>query len=261
MEKSIDTLGFPAGQFIHAGRFPGYQGKPAKHRPTNVKGFQMNRVHTLLATSAAALTLSAAHDEAGSDTGGTGTGTGTSKKKEPVINTVTMNDGRVVDFVGKRRLLKESFMTDGRVQVRLDFVNGETRTFTLPDSLLEKFAAHGAEQKLGDEIAGVEDVEDAVLAIDELIDRLYNGEWGVARDKSGLAGASILLRALVETSGKSVEEIKAFLKDKTPAQKAALRNNAKIKPVVDRLEAEKAAKTQKKAGSIDTDALLGGLGL
>ena len=217
----------------------------------------MNRVHTLLATSAAALALSAAHDEAGSDTGGTGT----SKKKEPVINTVTMNDGRVVDFVGKRRLLKESFMTDGRVQVRLDFVNGETRTFTLPDSLMEKFAAHGAEQKLGDEIAGVEDVEDAVLAIDELIDRLYNGEWGVARDKSGLAGASILLRALVETSGKSVEEIKSFLKDKTPAQKAALRNNAKIKPVVDRLEAEKAAKTQKKAGSIDTDALLGGLGL
>lgn len=217
----------------------------------------MNRVHTLLATSAAALALSAAHDEAGSDTGGTGT----SKKKEPVINTVTMNDGRVVDFVGKRRLLKESFMTDGRVQVRLDFINGETRTFTLPDSLLEKFAAHGAEQKLGDEIAGVEDVEDAVLAIDELIDRLYNGEWGVARDKSGLAGASILLRALVETSGKSVEEIKSFLKDKTPAQKAALRNNAKIKPVVDRLEAEKAAKTQKKAGSIDTDALLGGLGL
>ena len=217
----------------------------------------MNRVHTLLATSAAALALSAAHDEAGSDTGGTGT----SKKKEPVINTVTMNDGRVVDFVGKRRLLKESFTTDGRVQVRLDFINGETRTFTLPDSLLEKFAAHGAEQKLGDEIAGVEDVEDAVLAIDELIDRLYNGEWGVARDKSGLAGASILLRALVETSGKSVEEIKSFLKDKTPAQKAALRNNAKIKPVVDRLEAEKAAKTQKKAGSIDTDALLGGLGL
>lgn len=222
----------------------------------------MNRIHTLLATSAAALALSAAHDEAGSDTGGTGTGkAAASKKKEPVINTVTMNDGRVVDFVGKRRLLKESYVTDGRVQVRLDFINGETRTFTLPDSLLEKFAAHGAEQKLGDEIAGVEDVEDAVLAIDELIDRLYNGEWGVARDKSGLAGASILLRALVETSGKSVEEIKAFLKDKTPAQKAALRNNAKIKPVVDRLEAEKAAKTQKKAGSIDTDALLGGLGL
>lgn len=226
----------------------------------------MNRIHTLLATSAAALALSAAHDEAGSDTGGTGTGTGTattpaSKKKEPVINTVTMNDGRAVDFVGKRRLLKESSVTDGRVQVRLDFINGETRTFTLPDSLLEKFAAHGAEQKLGDEIAGVEDVEDAVLAIDELIDRLYNGEWGVARDKSGLAGASILLRALVETSGKSVEEIKSFLKDKTPAQKAALRNNAKIKPVVDRLEAEKAAKTQKKAGSIDTDALLDGLGL
>lgn len=190
------------------------------------------------------------------------TATATSKKKEPVINTVTMKDGRVVDFVGKRRLLKESSVTaDGKVQVSLDFVNGETRVFTIPDSLLLKFAAHGAEQKLGDEIAGVEDTDDAVLAMDELIDRLYNGEWGVARDKSGLAGASILLRALVETTGQTVDNIKAFLKDKTAAQKAALRVNAKIKPVVDRLEAEKAAKSTKKTQAIDTDALLDGLGL
>ena len=183
-------------------------------------------------------------------------------KKEPVVTTVTMDDGRVVEFTGKRKLLKSSQVTgDGEVQTRLDFINGETRLFTIPDSLLSKFAAHGAEQKLGDEIAGVEDVEDAVLAIDDLMDRLNKGEWGVARDKSGLAGASILLRALVESTGKSVDEIKSFLKDKTAAQKAALRVNPKVKPVVDRLEAEKAAKSAKKADAIDTDALLGSLGV
>lgn len=214
-----------------------------------------------LAVAMAAVCMAPADGEAGSDTSGTATAT-KAKKAEPTITTVTMQDGRTVDFMGKRRLLKESQVTaDGKVQVILDFVNGQTRTFTIPDSLLLKFAAHGAEQKLGDEIAGVDDVDDAVLAVDDLIDRLYNGEWGVARDKSGLAGASILLRALVETSGKSVDEIKAYLKDKTPAQKAALRVNPKIKPVVDRLEAEKAARSQKKTQPIDSDALLGGLGL
>ena len=51
-----------------------------------------------------------------------------------------------------------------------------------------KFAAHGAEQKLGDEIAGLEDVDDCVIAIDSLIDRLYNGEWSVKREAGGMAG-------------------------------------------------------------------------
>ena len=209
----------------------------------------------LLAAAGMAVAMAPADGETGSNTGGTGTAKPV--KKEPTINTVTLTDGRIVDFVGKRKLLKASEVTpDGKIQTTLDFVNGETRTFTIPDALLAKFASHGAEQKLGDEIAGVDDIEDAVMAIDDLIDRLYNGEWGVARDKSGLAGASILMRALVESTGKTAEEIKKFLSDKTAAQKAALRTNPKIKPIVDRLEAEKAAKSAKKADAVDTDALL-----
>ena len=209
----------------------------------------------ILAAAGMAVAMAPADGETGSDTGGTGTAKPV--KKEPTINTVTLTDGRIVDFVGKRKLLKASEVTpDGKIQTTLDFVNGETRTFTIPDALLAKFASHGAEQKLGDEIAGVDDIEDAVMAIDDLIDRLYNGEWGVARDKSGLAGASILMRALVESTGKTAEEIKKFLSDKTAAQKAALRTNPKIKPIVDRLEAEKAAKSAKKADAVDTDALL-----
>jgi len=209
---------------------------------------------------AAALSMSA-DSFAGADVGGTDVvGAAKPGKKVPEITTVEMKDGRVVDFAGKRKLLKESTVSaDGAIQTRLDFINGDTRTFTIPDSLLAKFASHGAEQKLGDEIAGVADIDDAVLAVDELIDRLYNGEWGVARDKSGLAGASILMKALVESTGKSVDQIKAFLKDKTPAQKTALRTNPKIKPIVDRLEAEKAAKSAKKTDAVDTDALLGEL--
>ena len=177
-------------------------------------------------------------------------------KQETQIETVVMQDGRAVDFAGKRKLLKESIVgDDGSVQIRLDFRNGETRLFTLPGNLMTRFAAHGAEQKLGDEIAGTDDVEDCVLAVDNLIDRLYNGEWSVKRESNGMAGTSVLMRALVEHTGKTPEQIKAFLSGKSQAEKVALRNNPKIKPIVDRIEAEKASRKT----NVDTDALLGEL--
>ena len=176
--------------------------------------------------------------------------------KETQVETVKMDDERLVDFPGKRQLQKSSTITaDGRVEVRLDFRNGETRLFTLPDNLLNKFAAHGAEQKLGDEIAGLNDVEDCVLAVDELIDRLYNGEWSIKREANGMAGTSVLVRALVEHTGKTVDAIKTFLAGKSQAEKVALRNNPKIKPIVERIEAEKASKK----ANVDTDAMLGEL--
>lgn len=179
-----------------------------------------------------------------------------SEKQATAVETVTMTDGRFVDFAGKRKLLKESIINDdGQVQVRLDFRNGESRLFTVPDNLVQRMAAHGAEQKLGDEIAGLNDVEDCVLAVDELIDRLYNGEWGVKRESNGMAGTSVLVRALVEHTGKTVEQIKAFLTGKSQAEKVALRNNPKIKPIVERIEAEKVSKATK----VDTDSMLGEL--
>lgn len=172
--------------------------------------------------------------------------------------TVTMDDGRVVDFAGKRKMQKESIFEGGEVKVRLDFVNGETRTFTLPASLRDKFAAHGAEQKLGDEIAGLDDVADCVMAVDELMTRLEGGEWGVGRKPgSGMAGSSILARALHEHTGKPMDAIKAFLAGKSQAEKVALRQNPAIAPIVQRLEADKV----KKPSNVDTNALLGELGV
>lgn len=171
-------------------------------------------------------------------------------KEAPVVNTVTMNDGRKVDFPGKRELLKSTTISaDGAVTVQMDFANGETRSFTVPQALMLKFAGHGAEQKLGDELAGLKgeggkpaDLDDKVLAIDELIERLNAGDWSAAREANGLSGTSVLIRALVELAAgvKSVEEVKAFLKPKTHAEKLAMRNSPRIKPIVDRLEAEKA---------------------
>jgi len=172
---------------------------------------------------------------------------------ETTYETVRMSDGRTVDFPGKRQVIKNSRVTDdGALQTVLDYRNGETRTFTIPPAMVSQFALHGAEQKLGDEMAGIKDLEDAILAVDELIDRLYNGEWGVKREASGIAGTSVLVRALVEVTGKSLEQIKAFLSGKSHAEKIALRSSPKIKPVVDRIEAEKASR----AAKVDTEAML-----
>lgn len=171
---------------------------------------------------------------------------------------VKMTDGREVEFAGKRKLLKESvFNEDGTLQgIRLDFRNGETRFFSIPQTLFYRFAAHGAEQKLGDETAGIDDVDDQVLEVDELINRLNAGDWNVKREGGGMAGTSILLKALVEFSGKTVDQIKEFLKAKTQAEKLALRNHPQVKTIIDRIESEKLAKSAK----VDTGALLASLG-
>jgi hypothetical protein len=181
----------------------------------------------------------------------------TTAKKTVEIETVKMEDGRSVDFAGKREMLKESFVSDdNKVAVRFDFRNGKSLTYTIPDSLVLKFAAHGAEQKLGDETAGLKDIDDKVLAVEELAARLTSPEgWNVVREGNGMAGTSVLARALAEIKGVSLDKVKEFLKTKTQAEKIAMRNNPQVKPVVDRIEAEKVSKASK----VDTEALLGEL--
>lgn len=172
---------------------------------------------------------------------------------------VVMSDGSTVEFNKKQKLVKTSTIDDaGNISVRLDFRNGEVRTFTPRADMIARFAAHGIEQKLGDAIAGENDIGDAVLSVDDLITRLNDGEWNITRSAGSFAGTSILIQALVEASGKSVEEIKAFLAPKSQAEKLALRRAAQLRPIVERLEAEKASKSKTQ---VDTDQLLGELGL
>lgn len=173
---------------------------------------------------------------------------------------VTLTDGRVVEFGAKQKLQKNSTIAeDGTVTTELIFKNGEIRTFTPPAALIARFVAHGVEQKLGDCIAGETDPDDQVLAVEDLIARLSAGEWNIGRSSAGsFAGTSILARALVEVSGKTAEEIKTYLSTKSQAEKIALRGSEKLRPVIQRLEAEKQSKSKT---SVDTDSLLGELGL
>lgn len=179
------------------------------------------------------------------------------KKAKAEVESVTMKDQRVVGFAGKKKMLKEVLVEGDQVSVRFDFRNGETVTFPVPSQHRLYAMGHGYSQKLGDSVAGETDVDDMYLGVRETGERLEGGDWAAVREGGGFGGTSVLLRALVEFSGKTAEEIRAFLKDKSQAQKMALRGSAKLKPIVDRMEAEKLAKG---TANIDTDALLGGLG-
>lgn len=168
------------------------------------------------------------------------------------VEVVKMSDGREVSFAGKRKAIKSSDFVAGEVQVRIDFRNGESKLYTIPKNLTEKAACHGGEQKYGDSYAGVESVEDMILACDQVQENLNKGDWTSRVEGSGIAGTSVLARALVEATGKTPEAIKEWLKAKTQADKMALRQSSKLKPIIERLEAEKVAKASK----VDTGALL-----
>lgn len=189
----------------------------------------------------------------------------TKPKRVPVeVKTIEMTDGRKVDFAGKKKMLKDGIKNeDGSLAIRVDFVNGQTRTYPLNPALVSDFALHGAEQKYGDYLAGAKgdngeplDVDDMVIELDELHEQLFTaGLWSQRKEASGVSGVSILFRALVEATGKTTEQIRTFLSAKTAAEKIALRNSERLRPIIARLEAEKVAKT----ANVDTGALFGEL--
>jgi hypothetical protein len=159
----------------------------------------------------------------------------------------------------------------GAVSVRMDFRNGDTRTFPLRPDLLAQFAGHGASQKYGDELASPASnpltEDDMVIAVDELHDQLFTkGEWrAVSEGGGGFDGASVVVRALVEASNKTIQQVKEFLQKKLDDAKArneklsrkelydSFRNpNSKVGQIIKRLEEEQL----KKATKVDADAEL-----
>jgi hypothetical protein len=91
-----------------------------------------------------------------------------------------------------------------------------------------------------------------------LADRLQAGEWGVARESGGFAGAGVVVRALMEYGNKTQEQVREFLeaklakliaatpKGQKPPTRAALyqsfRKHPQIGEIIARLEKEKADK-------------------
>jgi hypothetical protein len=204
-----------------------------------------------------------------------------SKVSKTEYTAVTMTDGRVVQFAGKRKVMKETVLDEskvtvegelaqfgaGAVSVRMDFRNGETRLIPLPLSLLARFAGHGGEQKFGDELATTADKplseEDMVIAIDDLNSQIQKGQWGAGRASGGggVSGASIVVQAICEATGKDVATVKAYLQKKLDADPELSRRalydsfrvaGTKTGVIIKRMEEAKLAKTAK----VDADAEL-----
>jgi hypothetical protein len=185
--------------------------------------------------------------------------------KTPVERTeIKMEDGRTVSFAGKRQADKTVTIDTaaGTVEVQIDFRNGKTVKVTsgeLDEATLLMAMGHGLSQKVGDEYSGEKEVDDMYLAADDMVQRLKKGEWTAPRAAGdGFSGASIVIKAIVEATGKTVEWVKAFLNGKLEAAKAkgeklsradlynSFRNPAsKTGVIIKRLEEERLAKTAK----------------
>ena len=208
----------------------------------------------------------------------------TSKVAKTEYTEVTMSDGRKVSFAGKRKVMKETVLDEGQivvdgqlvqfgpgaVSIRMDFRNGETRLIPLPIALLARFAGHGGEQKFGDELATTADKplseDDMVIAIDDLNAQIQSGKWGVGRatGAGGVSGASLVVQAICEATGKDVATVKAYLQKKLDADPELSRRalydsfrvaGTKTGVIIKRLEDAKLAKNAK----VDADAELAGI--
>ena len=148
----------------------------------------------------------------------------------------------------------------------LEFANGKEiiiTTDSLKNGLLYMAAVHGLKQKLVDaaaiprnpETGWAATVEDKYQAVEAVYHRLLAGQWNATREGGGNAGG-LLAQALMRmyAGRKTAEDIKAFLAEKTDAEKAALRKNPRVAQIIEDIRAE-----QGKAAGIDTDELLGEL--
>ena len=196
------------------------------------------------------------------------------KKPATEYTEIKMDDGRTVKFAGKRQADKTvKILDDGAVVVTIDFRNGKTvslNSATLSAETRQVALGHGLSQKIGDEYSGEKDVDDMTLAAEAMVKRLTETGWSAPKEAGdSFAGASVVIRALCEVTGKSVDDIKAFLDKKLETAKAAgqklTRNDlyqsfrnptSKTGQVIKRLEDEKLSK----AAKFNSDDLLAEIG-
>jgi len=166
---------------------------------------------------------------------------------------ITAQDGASYTFGERTKVKKLSTVeSDGSLKTKFVFRNGVVREHVTPSDspLYARLALHGADQKFGDAMAGLEDVEDCIEAFDAIAAQLAKGEWSERRVGDGFAGASLLARALVEVTGKSLDEVREKLANTSKEVKQALSMQPKVQAVILRLKAERSK------GKVDADAAL-----
>jgi len=154
--------------------------------------------------------------------------------------------------------------------VTVTFANGKDLaidTATLSPEIQRMAMMHGIKQKLVDagaiarntETGASASIEDKYAAVREVYERLTspNGTWnkerGGGESKSTGGTNNLLIRALMQMTGRDKDYVDQFLSAKTKEQRAALKRNPRVVAIIAELQAAK-------AGDVDTDALLGELG-
>lgn len=210
-------------------------------------------------------------------------------KPATAVEVVKMKDGRAVEFAGKRKMIKESIIEaslikanpdgsvtilPGAISTRIDLRSGDVFLTKMPTKMIPNFAGHGGLQKYGDELAAPADKQpsyaDMLVWLGDLDENIQAGKWAQEGEGGGgVAGASIVIRAIMEASGKAQEAIKAFLNGKLEAAKAKgeklsrkelydsfRKAGTKTGTIIARMEREELEKNVK----VDADAALKELG-
>ena len=145
--------------------------------------------------------------------------------------------------------------------LKLTFSDGRTLSInpaTMSDNMQHAAMMHGFKQKLVDAAAISRNpdtgrsatIDDKYNAVREVYDRLLSGQWNKIRTDGASTKGGLLFRALcIMYADKTPDAIKAFLDKKTPAEKTALRNTAKIAAIIATLKEEP-------TDGIDADGLL-----
>lgn len=181
----------------------------------------------------------------------------TAKPAKSVPRPIIMADGRTVEFAAKRRKLTSGEYKDNQVHIRLDWENGVSLRFKSPTitgltGVNVNALIHGYEQKLADESAGVEKIDDAIEGTRQLIERLSKGDWNTKADPNSLAGAGLLVRAMVRAFPQQTPEAtRAFVGTLTPKERTAMLGDERIAPHVKAIRAEDEGKAAKEVKTSD----------
>lgn len=130
----------------------------------------------------------------------------------------------------------------GAAPVAVLFLGRSGRTFVAdfmryPEGIKSVMIFHGTKQKLGDEYADLDSEEDCFESVISLDGRLAEGKWSA--DRQGIAGISVLMKAIMKVFSLSEDQAREYLKPLTKAEKDALRVCEELKATIDEIEREK----------------------
>jgi len=174
-------------------------------------------------------------------------------KVEKVL--VRMDDGRDVGFGKAQKVIKVvMFQPDGKAPrgIQFDGANGDMVRCEFedlpdynwlhsadPEGVSLWAAVHGYLQKLGDEYASLDKVEDCLEAVQSLWARLCENRWD--SETRGFGGSALLLDAvLLAFPHMQRDEARKLLDGMKPNERLTLQLTAEVKPHFDRLQAERA---------------------